>query len=335
MRVRLALPSKVVQPDVLNAILEATTLANAKLLQNGEAPTVREAIRDGLRWKPEDFADGEHFDLAPVAAARGWGDCDDLAPWLAAEMRLRGDPGAAAVVRRSGPKRWHVVVRDGAGVIHDPSKWAGMKGKAGAGPAVHGTMAPTGAGALALLPYRGGWAARMDLPWGAQHVSGMYVSGDIEEAAYGAARGAALVGEECGMDLDGLDDLLSGLCGEAEEDDVAGFLDTVANLATTLAPAAAVIPGVGPLAAAALPMAGSLLRSLGGGGGGGPAPGPAVPTVPLPALEQAAAAAAGGAPRPMGGGGGRGMQALPLPGGGHVAFTPNSSNQPGPIIVRF
>lgn len=327
MRVRLAIPNKHVSPEVLNAILEATTLTNAKLLQHGEAPTVTEAIKKGLRWKPEPFTDGEHFDLAPVAAARGWGDCDDLAPWLAAEMRLKGDPGAAAIVKRSGPRRWHVVVRDGGGRIHDPSRWAGMGAPKGLRGSVQGQMAPPGQGALAVLPYGQGWAARMDLPWGAQHVSGMAVAEDIEDAALLAARGASLVGDELGMDLDGLEDLMEGLCGDVdgeEGENVVGFLDTLGNLASKLAPAAAFIPGVGPIAAAALPMAGSLLSSLSKGGGGGGGPSSAVPAMPLPPLPAAGPAA----PAP-------GMAALPLPGGGQIAFKPSSNQQPGPIIVRF
>ena len=80
MRIRLAIPDRLVTPQVLEAALEATTLANQNAIAAGEAPSLTDAIRGGLRWRPEPFMDGEHFDLAATAHRRGWGDCDDLAP---------------------------------------------------------------------------------------------------------------------------------------------------------------------------------------------------------------------------------------------------------------
>lgn len=70
---------------------------------------------------PEDFA------TVPLMLRRGWGDCDDLAPWRAAELTLWGYPARATVVRvRNG---WHVVVTapDGS-TVDDPSAQLGMYG---------------------------------------------------------------------------------------------------------------------------------------------------------------------------------------------------------------
>lgn len=323
MRIRLAIPDRIINEDILNAALEATTRANQQLMMAGEAPAIEEAIRDGLRWKPENFGDGEHFDLAPVAAVRGWGDCDDLAPWLAAERRIQGDTGAVAFARRSGPNKFHALVRSGDGEIIDPSVWAGMKARKGIPPSITGTIACAGEGAIAVVPHRGGYAARCDLPWGARHWSGLSLASTPEIAVQRAAQGSVLVGEAMGVigedDVDALSYMLNGICGDASEAEVGSFLDALGSIASTVAPVASLIPGVGPIAAAALPVAGSLLSSLTGGkkgpAAGPPPPPPAASTQSVPTL---------GMPG--------GMQSMPMPGGGHIAYNPSN---PGPIIVRF
>lgn len=338
MRIRFAIPDRHIDESVLNAALETSTRANQRLLASGEAPSIREAIQGGLRWRPERFTDGEHFDLSSLAAQRGWGDCDDLAPWLAAEMRLRGDPEAAAIVRRSGPSRWHALVRTGAGELVDPSRWAGM-GKTKRelrGSSIQSPMARPGEGAAAVLPLARGWAARTDLPIDGAHVCGMSWGMTPEEALLLSARGAALAGEENGFprsDIEGVEEILAGLCGDVQEESTVGFLDSLLSAAGNVAKAALPIasaalpfvPGVGPIAAAALPMAGSLLSSLTKGGAApgaapGAGPGGGAPAE-LPAFGLPPA-------RP----GGEPMHGLALPGGGHVAYNPS---QPGPIIVRF
>ena len=352
MRIRFAIPDRHIDEGVLNAALETSTRANQRLLAAGEAPSIREAISGGVRWRPERFSDGEHFDLSSLVAQRGWGDCDDLAPWLAAEMRLRGDPRAAAIVRRSGPSRWHALVRTGAGELVDPSAWAGMKSRRDLrGTSIQSPMARPGEGAAAVLPLPRGWAGRTDLPLdGGQHVCGMSWGLTPEEALLLSARGAALAGEEHGLspdELDGMGSLLAGLCGDVQEESTVGFLDSLldaaGSVAKTVLPlasaAAPFIPGIGPIAAAALPAAGSLLSALtkgggGGGGGGGAGPAPGGGGLPFPG-----GGPGGGAPSslpafglPPARPGGSPMHGLALPGGGHVAYNPS---QPGPIIVRF
>jgi hypothetical protein len=57
----------------------------------------------------------------------GWGDCEDLAAWRAAELRVYGeDTGARVYVYKSGPHRYHAVVARGNGRIEDPSLILGM-----------------------------------------------------------------------------------------------------------------------------------------------------------------------------------------------------------------
>ncbi len=182
MRLNVAIPEAHVTAPVLDAALEATTRLNEALLRSGQVPTFDKALPN-VRWKPEPFSE-EHFDHAQEVLRRGWGDCDDLAPWHAASLRVTGeDVGARAKVKRSGPKRWHAIVVRSDGTIEDPSKAAGM----GAG--VHGDSvemqgvsgasvlpimyeAPSQVAgayivrpAIAMRPVRGNWQARADLPW--------------------------------------------------------------------------------------------------------------------------------------------------------------------------
>ena len=178
MRLNVAVPEAQVKKPVLDAALEAVTRLNEGLLKDGAVPTAEQAIRDGVRWKPEPF-DSEHFDHAAIVTRRGWGDCDDLAPYHAASLRHTGeDPEAKAIVRRSGPHRWHAIVQRANGEIDDPSRWAGMgkRDDASVRGASLALMYPRPSSnrvagpsqlmpALALRPDQGKWGARIDIPW--------------------------------------------------------------------------------------------------------------------------------------------------------------------------
>jgi hypothetical protein len=76
----------------------------------------------------------EEFALIPIILARGFGDCDDLAPWRCAELRLSGEPAKIRIQWQRpkkpdgtlGRKYFHIVVRRGDGSIDDPSAKLGM-----------------------------------------------------------------------------------------------------------------------------------------------------------------------------------------------------------------
>jgi hypothetical protein len=130
MRIRLSVPEEHVEPEVINAALEAVTRLDEHMIRSGESPTSHELVAAGARWKPEPPGD-EHFDHGKTIAARGWGDCDDWAPLHAATMRANGDdPGARAVVVPSGKNTWHAMVETGDGQLlrgaEDISVMAGM-----------------------------------------------------------------------------------------------------------------------------------------------------------------------------------------------------------------
>lgn len=260
MRIRLAIPDRLVTPEALEAALEATSLANEQAIIRGEVPPLSEAISSGVKWKPEAFADGEHFDLSHIVAARGWGDCDDLAPWLTGELRATGeDPGAVSRVYKSGPDRWHVVTETSDGEILDPSRWAGMGKKSS--PSVSGVHAITarpfarlGEGALCCVPHNGKYWSRCDLPFpdAAGHIASHARARSPEEALERAIAGAIACGEEIDSDLVDRARLMGAfLLGDMDtmgEDEI-GFLGKLLKKAVPFA--TSFIPGVGPLASAA------------------------------------------------------------------------------------
>jgi hypothetical protein len=178
MRIRLAIPDELDDQDrkaALDAALESVTRTVDSLVRNGIAPPAAGPIKAGtVRWKPEPPGD-EHFDLPTTVLERGHGDCDDLAPWHAGSLRASGtDPGARAIVRKSGPKRWHAIVQRTDGSIEDPSAHAGMHSVGGgmchgAGPAITEPMSEDGHLCLAICPTQDlrhaiVWFARCDIP---------------------------------------------------------------------------------------------------------------------------------------------------------------------------
>lgn len=230
MRINVAVPEAHVSAPVLDAALEATTRLNESLIKSGEVPLF-DQVRSGIRWKPEPPGD-EHFDHAGVVLGRRWGDCDDMAPYAAASMRASGeDPGATAIVKKSGPKRWHAVVQRSDGSIRDPSKETGMgqrvHGVHGVGLPMMGYPERSEVGTflmrpqLALRPLRDragqveSWQARTDLPWhwlpGTSPTDvamvSLHQSPTSSQAVVGACAGLARLGLANDVDPDMLDRL--------------------------------------------------------------------------------------------------------------------------------
>lgn len=197
MRLRIAVPEEHVSPAVIDAALEAVTRLDESLLATGRVLPFREqqALR-AVRWAPEPPGD-EHFDHASTVVARGWGDCDDLAPWHAASLRASGeDPHARAIVVPTGSGNFHAIVRRSDGAIDDPSLEAGMRGGRVSGqasllaccPPLTSTLGP----AFSVRPLRMhgagtiGFVARCDLPWQSEPYA-------LSSSAAGASPVAALV----------------------------------------------------------------------------------------------------------------------------------------------
>lgn len=125
MRIQVTVPGEPTE-HTLGVALEAATRLAEHDIGLGDIPPIEDAIRSGVRWREEPPGE-ESFDIPSTVLDRGWGDCDDLAPWLAAEMRTSGyDNGASAIAVRTGPDTWHAIVRGSDGAVYDPSRWAGM-----------------------------------------------------------------------------------------------------------------------------------------------------------------------------------------------------------------
>jgi len=213
MRLQIAIPEGDVSEEVLNPALESVTRLNERLIGQGVVPTFHQALeKNGIEWRPEPPG-AERFDHAAKVMSRGYGDCDDLAPWRVASMRATGeDPGAEAIVIPSGPNKWHAIVKRSDGKFEDPSREAGMgRGRvAGVCPAVCAPMFRAGAvvgdygharAAIALRPHARGWEARTDLPWSDSDASlvALQRSPVAAQALVGSIIGACIVGESAGM----------------------------------------------------------------------------------------------------------------------------------------
>lgn len=296
MRLRLAVPSELTRDETaatLDAALEAVTRAAEPLVVRGVVPPFSHALRAGrFRWKPEPPGD-EHFDLPTTVLKRGWGDCDDIAPYYAASLRATGaDPEASAFVRPSGPNRWHAVVQRSDGRVEDPSRMAGMGAVSGFDdyrppfwPAMWGDRL-----SMAAHPLRDGWAARVDAPdveWPCAW-SALARGRTPREAMTGCLAGITDLGR-CGVldDADmariaALHDLLHG----ARPREVAGALaevygDESVGFLPGLVPAAASLAA--PVLSKILPGASAPPGAAPGGGGGGMTPGAtlAIPGGPI------------------------------------------------------
>lgn len=118
---------------VLQSLLEGLTMANvAYLLQQPHTPNLYDA---GIRYLEEDPGVDEWQDI-PDTIARRFGDCEDLACWRVAELRVRGgEPRATREITVSDiPDKsgrvvttYHILVRHQDGTIEDPSRLLGMR----------------------------------------------------------------------------------------------------------------------------------------------------------------------------------------------------------------
>lgn len=113
----------------LTQLLEALVTCNMVWLrQHPETPHPYEA---GIRYMREPRGE-ENWRGIEKVLHQGGGDCEDLACYLAAVLRHRGEAKAKPVVifrrkrRRGSGTVFHIVVRRADGKIEDPSLVLGM-----------------------------------------------------------------------------------------------------------------------------------------------------------------------------------------------------------------
>ena len=120
MRVEFKIPAS---ESTLTALLEGLCAVNCVLLRRRQLPPL---YKSGVRYKRE-RPGREKWLTAPETLAAGVGDCEDLAAWRCAELRVyKGEP-ARAIAMRSGKKKFHAVVQRADGRIEDPSRRLGME----------------------------------------------------------------------------------------------------------------------------------------------------------------------------------------------------------------
>jgi hypothetical protein len=128
--------SKLRKPEQIarsaRAFLYATALVNKYYVELGLLPPLERAgVRfrnEPWRGKFEEFADGL------TVLKRGWGDCDDLIPYVLGWLWAHGERGARIRIywrinRRTKTPKFHVELRRADGRIEDWSRYLGMPGR--------------------------------------------------------------------------------------------------------------------------------------------------------------------------------------------------------------
>lgn len=107
----------------LTPLLQAMVDLNRRYLREHWTPLYSSGV-----YYQRERRGSEQWATIPIVRRRGYGDCEDLACWRAAELQEQGS-GARAIAlerpRRNG-RLYHVVVRLPNGRIEDPSRRLGM-----------------------------------------------------------------------------------------------------------------------------------------------------------------------------------------------------------------
>lgn len=113
-------------PGTYSAALEGLTGVDEVLMRRD--PSIPPLYSTGAQWQVKEGDPSESRWRYPYdVVGEGWGDCQDLSAYRAAELRVTGeDPAARVRVYPTGPNRYHAVVERGNGLIEDPSVILGM-----------------------------------------------------------------------------------------------------------------------------------------------------------------------------------------------------------------
>jgi hypothetical protein len=118
--------SRVRSEQALRVLLDALfTIDRQWLRSNPNAPRI---YSSGVFYRAEPIGEERWRDI-PSVLREGWGDCEDLACWRAAELVEREGIAARPSYRwrrRPGISIYHIVVRLPNGRIEDPSRKLGM-----------------------------------------------------------------------------------------------------------------------------------------------------------------------------------------------------------------
>lgn len=117
-----------IDPSDLQILLEALTRLDQRFLR--EHPTTPLLYESGVRYQ-EEPPGAEDWQDIPTCLAFGYGDCEDLACWRAAEYRERfgiaANPCFTCEVQADGARLYHIMVELPDGRIECPSRVLGMR----------------------------------------------------------------------------------------------------------------------------------------------------------------------------------------------------------------
>lgn len=119
--------SKVRTSKTIDILLRALTAVDMLYLL--EHPSTPRLYDSGVMYQEEPPGAEDWQDIL-TCLRLGWGDCEDLACWLAAEYQVRGidaHPFASSQPLPDGSTLYHIRVRLPNGGIEDPSKKLGMR----------------------------------------------------------------------------------------------------------------------------------------------------------------------------------------------------------------
>jgi hypothetical protein len=118
--------------ELSHATLRAMLLAlmHIDMLYLRAHPEVPLLFKSGVRYAEEPPGQEDWQDI-PTTLKLGWGDCEDLACWRAAELRVRhgiqAEPTFIWKLRPNGGYLYHILVKYPDGRIEDPSRTLGMR----------------------------------------------------------------------------------------------------------------------------------------------------------------------------------------------------------------
>lgn len=109
---------------VLKTLLNALVDSNVEYLV--KYPTTLPLYKARVRYKREDGT--EVWKSIPAIIKDGHGDCEDLASWRVAELRVKGIAADTGILhqRKGNFSLYHIIVVYPDGKVEDPSKKLGM-----------------------------------------------------------------------------------------------------------------------------------------------------------------------------------------------------------------
>jgi hypothetical protein len=114
--------------DLLDLLWTLVRIDERYLLEHPETPLLYES---GIRYEEEPLGEEDWVDIPSMLLRRRYLDCEDVACWRVAELRVRygiaAEPYFTSKVKPDGGYLYHILVRYPDGRVEDPSRMLGMR----------------------------------------------------------------------------------------------------------------------------------------------------------------------------------------------------------------